>query len=60
VRHSENELIDMIILKLNAGSCFKIYNRVSCKTPRIVRQQNMIISPAGLGKKNDCAGEGHQ
>jgi hypothetical protein len=30
------------------------------KAPRAVRQWNMVMSPAGLGTKNDCAGEGQQ
>jgi hypothetical protein len=25
------------------------------EAPRVERQQNMVISPAGLGTKNDCA-----
>jgi hypothetical protein len=32
----------------------------SCKTPRVVRQKNTVISPARLGTKDDCAGEGQQ
>jgi hypothetical protein len=29
-------------------------------TPRVMRQKNMVVSPAGLGAKNDCVGEGQQ
>jgi hypothetical protein len=29
-------------------------------TPRVVREKNTVMSPAGLGTKNDCAGEDHQ
>jgi hypothetical protein len=25
-----------------------------------LRQQNMVMSPAGLGPENDCAGDGQQ
>jgi hypothetical protein len=28
-----------------------------CTTPRVVRQQNAVMSPAGLRANNDCAGE---
>jgi hypothetical protein len=29
-------------------------------TPRAVRQQNRVMSPVGLGAKNNCAGEDQQ
>jgi hypothetical protein len=29
-------------------------------TPRVVRQKNMVMSPAGRGTKNDRAGEAQQ
>jgi hypothetical protein len=30
-------------------------------TPRVVREQNMVMSHSGLGTKNDCTGKGrHQ
>lgn len=29
----------------------------SCKTPSVGRLKIMVMSPAGLGKKNDCVGE---
>jgi hypothetical protein len=31
-----------------------------CTTPRIVRKSNMVMSPAGVGTKDYCAGEGQQ
>jgi hypothetical protein len=31
---------------------------VSCMTPRVVRQKNTVMSAAGSGTKNNCAGEG--
>jgi hypothetical protein len=30
------------------------------EAPRAVRQQNMVMSPVGLGTKNHCAGEDQQ
>jgi hypothetical protein len=32
----------------------------SCMTPRVVRQNNMVMSPAEPRNKNDYAGEGQQ
>jgi hypothetical protein len=29
----------------------------SYTTPRVVRQKDMVMSPAGPGTRNDCAGE---
>jgi hypothetical protein len=29
-------------------------------TPRALTQENMVMSPAGVGTKNECAGEGQQ
>jgi hypothetical protein len=33
---------------------------MNCMTPRFVTQENMVMSPAGLGTKNDCACKGQQ
>jgi hypothetical protein len=30
---------------------------LSCTNPSVMRQENMAVSPAALGKKNGCAGE---
>jgi hypothetical protein len=35
-------------------------HRQSCRTPRVVRLSNMVMTPAGLGTKNDCASEDQQ
>lgn len=32
----------------------------SCTIPTVMRQKNMVMSTAGPGTKNDCAGEDQQ
>jgi hypothetical protein len=54
-------------MSISTGNCY-IYCgedkalpvRQSCETLRIVRQWIMVMRPAGLGIKNDCAGEAQQ
>jgi hypothetical protein len=46
---------------LNIETCQETaVERKSSKAPRVVRQKNMVMSPAGLGTKNDCSGEGQK
>jgi hypothetical protein len=33
---------------------------VNCTIPAVVKQKNIIRSPAGPGNRNDCAGEDQQ